>query len=67
MTISVDGKRAVISGFPPPKFAKVEWLRDRDSASPYAVTMPGAQTEVSFMLKNSKRFTPSKNPPLACL
>ena len=36
--------------------AKIEWLKDRDSASPYAVTVPGAQTEVSFMLKDSKRF-----------
>jgi hypothetical protein len=37
-------------------FAKIEWLKARDSNSPYAVTVPGAQTEVSFMLKDSKRF-----------
>jgi len=37
-------------------FAKIEWLKDRDSASPYGVTVPGTQTEVSFMLKDSKRF-----------
>ena len=37
-------------------FAKIEWLKSRDSASPYGVTVPGTQTEVSFMLKDSKRF-----------
>ena len=37
-------------------FAKIEWLKGRDSASPYGVTVPGTQTEVSFMLKDSKRF-----------
>ena len=36
--------------------AKIEWLKGRDSASPYGVTVPGTQTEVSFMLKDSKRF-----------
>jgi hypothetical protein len=36
--------------------AKIEWLKDRDHASPYEVTVPGTQTEVSFMLKDSKRF-----------
>ena len=36
--------------------AKIEWLQDRDHASPYGVTVPGGQTEVSFMLKDSKRF-----------
>jgi len=35
--------------------AKVEWLKDR-KASPYGVTVPGTQTEVSFMVKDSKRF-----------
>ena len=37
-------------------FAKIEWLRDRDHKSPYGVTVAGTQTEVSFMLKDSKRF-----------
>jgi hypothetical protein len=37
-------------------FAKIEWLQNRDDASPYGVTVPGTQTEVSFMLKDSKRF-----------
>ena len=36
--------------------AKIEWLQDRDHASPYGVTVPGVQTEMSFMLKDSKRF-----------
>src|SRR5215213_11551555 len=37
-------------------FAKIEWLKDRNAASPYGVTVAGAQTEVSFMVKDSKRF-----------
>lgn len=37
-------------------FAKVEWLKSRNENSPYVVTVPGEQTEVSFMLKDSKRF-----------
>ena len=36
--------------------AKIEWLQNRDHASPYGVTVPGTQTEVSFMVKDSKRF-----------
>ena len=36
--------------------AKVEWLQTRNSSSPYGVTVPGTQTEVSFMIKDSKRF-----------
>ena len=36
---------------------KIEWLKARNTASPYGVTVPGAQTEVSFMVKDSKRFT----------
>ena len=36
--------------------AKIEWLKSRDGASPYGVTVPGTQTEVSFMMKDSKRF-----------
>ena len=35
--------------------AKIEWLKDRDE-KPYGVTVPGTQTEMSFMLKDSKRF-----------
>src|SRR5215203_2440920 len=36
--------------------AKIEWLKARNDTSPYGVTVSGAQTEVSFMLKDSKRF-----------
>ena len=35
--------------------AKIEWLKDRDE-KPYGVTVPGTQTEMSFMVKDSKRF-----------
>jgi hypothetical protein len=35
--------------------AKLEWLKDHN-ASPYGVTVPGTQTEVSFMVKDAKRF-----------
>ena len=35
--------------------AKIEWLKGH-KASPYGVTVDGTQTEVSFMLKDSKRF-----------
>jgi hypothetical protein len=36
--------------------AKIEWLKARNNASPYGVTVSGPQTEVSFMVKDSKRF-----------
>jgi hypothetical protein len=36
--------------------AKIEWLKARNDTAPYGVTVSGAQTEVSFMLKDSKRF-----------
>ena len=36
--------------------AKIEWLKGRDEASPYGVTVSGTQTEMSFMVKDSKRF-----------
>jgi len=36
--------------------AKIEWLKARNDTSPYGVTVSGAQTEVSFMLKDSVRF-----------
>ena len=37
------------------RLAKIEWLQNRDE-KPCGVTVPGAQTEVSFMVKDSKRF-----------
>jgi hypothetical protein len=36
--------------------AKVEWRKSAASQSPYAVTVPGALSEVSFMVKDAKRF-----------
>jgi hypothetical protein len=36
--------------------AKIEWLIATNAKSPYDVTVPGEQTEVSFMVKDSKRF-----------
>ena len=35
--------------------AKIEWLKDRDE-KPYGVTVSGTQTEMAFMVKDSKRF-----------
>jgi hypothetical protein len=35
---------------------KIEWLKSSDDESPYEVAVPGAQTEVAFMVKDSKRF-----------
>ena len=35
--------------------AKIEWLQEHDE-KPYGVTVPGTQTEMSFMVKDSKRF-----------
>ena len=36
--------------------AKVEWAKVSNPASPYAVTVPGKLNDVSFMVKDSKRF-----------
>ena len=36
--------------------AKIEWLKARNPAAPYGVTVPGEQTEVGVMVKDSKRF-----------
>ena len=35
--------------------AKIEWLKGHNDV-PYGVTIPAVQTEVSFMVKDSKRF-----------
>jgi Cytochrome P460 len=39
--------------------AKIEWRKSKP-ASAYAVTVPGTFSEVSFMLKDSKRFPDTK-------
>ena len=49
--IPVNGK-AVPDGA---ALAKIEWLQHRDE-KPYGVTVSGEQTEISFMVKDSKRF-----------
>jgi hypothetical protein len=36
--------------------AKIEWQKARHAAPPYGATLPGAYAEVSFMLKDAKRF-----------
>ena len=36
--------------------AKIEWSQARNPASPYGVTVPGEQTEVGVMVKDSRRF-----------
>lgn len=36
--------------------AKVEWAKKREPGPPYAAIVPGPLIEVSFMMKNSKRF-----------
>jgi Cytochrome P460 len=47
--------------------AKIEWFKSTDEASPYQVTVPGEQTEVSFMVKDSKRFKDTKGWGFATL
>jgi hypothetical protein len=36
--------------------AKVEWSKQTNPAPPYAVTVPGKLNDISFMVKDSKRF-----------
>lgn len=36
--------------------AKIEWQKGRNPKAAYGVTVPGTYAEVSFMLKDSKRF-----------
>jgi hypothetical protein len=35
---------------------KIEWAKSRNTSAPHRVTVPGALAEVSFMVKDSKRF-----------
>ncbi len=41
------------------KMAKVHWVAKVDAAEPGAPTVPGAQHDVDFMVKDSKRFADS--------
>ena len=36
--------------------AKIEWAKKKTTAPPYPATLPGGLSEVSFMVKDSKRF-----------
>lgn len=36
--------------------AKIEWAKSRNTSAPYRVTVPGPLAEISFMVKDSKRF-----------
>jgi cytochrome P460 len=36
--------------------AKVEWFKTADEVAPYQITVPGEETEVAFMVKDSTRF-----------
>jgi hypothetical protein len=36
--------------------AKIEWSKQSNAASPYAVTVPNKLVSLAFMLKDSKRF-----------
>jgi hypothetical protein len=36
--------------------AKIEWSKESNPASPYGVTVPGTLNDISFMVKDSKRF-----------
>lgn len=39
------------------KLAKLEWKKSRNPSSPYAITVPGELVEISFMVKDSGRFS----------
>jgi acyl CoA:acetate/3-ketoacid CoA transferase len=36
--------------------AKIEWAKSSNAASPHAVNVPGALNDISFMVKDAKRF-----------
>jgi Cytochrome P460 len=38
------------------RIVKIEWVRQPNPASPYAVQVPGALKSLSFIVKDSKRF-----------
>ncbi len=38
------------------KFAKIEWIKKRNAASPYFVEVPDTLKTVSFIVKDTKRF-----------
>jgi hypothetical protein len=36
--------------------AKIEWAKSSNAASPYAVNVPGVLNDISFIVKDAKRF-----------
>ena len=42
------------------RIVKIEWARQPNPASPYAVQVPGALKSLSFIVKDSKRFPKTK-------
>ncbi len=42
------------------RIVKIEWARQPNPASPYAVQIPGALKSVAFIVKDSKRFPKTK-------
>jgi mono/diheme cytochrome c family protein len=62
--VMIDAYKAGIPGNGKPfpdgaKMAKVHWIARVDAGEPGAPTVPGAQHDVDFMLKDSKRFADS--------
>ena len=51
-----DNGRAVPDGA---MMAKIEWSKEANPASPYAVIVPGALKSLAFMVKDSRRFADS--------
>jgi len=63
-SVMIDAYKAGIPGngkaFPDgAKMAKVHWAAKKDETEPGAPTVPGAQHDVDFMVKDSKRFADS--------
>jgi hypothetical protein len=54
--LQVPAYAGVSPGGPETHRTKVEWAKKHKSAPPYRVTEPGPLIEVSFMVKDSKRF-----------
>ena len=62
--VMIDAYKAGIPGNGKPfpdgaKMAKVHWVAKVDAGEPGAPTVPGAQHDVDFMVKDSKRFADS--------
>jgi Cytochrome P460 len=63
-SVLIDAYRSGIpaNGKPFPdgaKFAKIHWIPKKSATAPTPTTVPGAQHDVDFMVKDSKRFADS--------